>query len=116
MRRGFGIIGLVLTLIVIAAVGVIAYQVGWSDGFAQHVQAATNGGTTAVAPYPYGYGWYGGPGFFHIGFGQPSQEAVNAINRRLKEDGYDVPAPSRQHGSWTFYFTAPGGFLIEVLC
>jgi lactoylglutathione lyase len=40
---------------------------------------------------------------------------VNEINRRLKGDGYDVPEPSRQHGSWTFYFRAPGGFTIEVL-
>jgi lactoylglutathione lyase len=56
------------------------------------------------------------PGFFHIGFGQPNEEAVNAINRRLKEDGYDVPDPEWQHGSWTFYFTSPGGFMIEVLC
>jgi lactoylglutathione lyase len=55
------------------------------------------------------------PANFHIGFGQPREEAVNAINRRLKEDGYDVPVPSRQHGSWTFYFRAPGGFTIEVL-
>jgi catechol 2,3-dioxygenase-like lactoylglutathione lyase family enzyme len=55
------------------------------------------------------------PATFHIGFGQPNEEAVNAINRRLKEAGYDVPAPSRQHGSWTFYFRAPGGFTIEVL-
>lgn len=55
------------------------------------------------------------PGFFHIGFGQPDEEAVNEISRRLREDGYDVPPPSRQHGSWTFYFKAPGGFLIEVL-
>ncbi len=29
---------------------------------------------------------------------------------------YDVPAPSRMHGSWTFYFDAPGGFMVEVLC
>jgi len=53
---------------------------------------------------------------FHIGFGQESPERVNEINQRLKDDGYDVPPPSRQHGSWTFYFTAPGGFTIEVLC
>jgi hypothetical protein len=33
----------------------------------------------------------------------------------LKDVGYDVPPPSRQHGSWTFYFLAPGGFTIEVL-
>jgi lactoylglutathione lyase len=29
--------------------------------------------------------------------------------------GFDVDSPSRPHGSWTFYFTAPGGFTIEVL-
>ena len=40
---------------------------------------------------------------------------VDEINARLKADGYDVPPPSRQHGSWTFYFHAPGGFMIEVL-
>lgn len=55
------------------------------------------------------------PATFHIGFGQPSEEHVNEINRRLKEDGFDVPPPSKQHGSWTFYFRAPGGFLIEFL-
>jgi lactoylglutathione lyase len=55
------------------------------------------------------------PATFHIGFGQESAERVNEINRRLKEDGFDVPPPSRQHGSWTFYFRAPGGFVIEVL-
>jgi catechol-2,3-dioxygenase len=56
------------------------------------------------------------PATFHIGFGQQSEDQVNEINRRLKEDGFDVPSPSRQHGSWTFYFQAPGGFTIEVLC
>jgi catechol-2,3-dioxygenase len=55
------------------------------------------------------------PATFHIGFMQESEEQVNEINRRLKADGYDVPAPSKQHGSWTFYFDAPGGFTIEVL-
>jgi catechol 2,3-dioxygenase-like lactoylglutathione lyase family enzyme len=55
------------------------------------------------------------PATFHIGFGQQSEERVNAINQRLKDDGFDVPPPSRQHGSWTFYFRAPGGFTIEVL-
>ena len=56
------------------------------------------------------------PGMFHVGFIQPSEERVNEFNRRLKEDGFDVPAPARLHGSWTFYFRAPGGFTIEVLC
>jgi lactoylglutathione lyase len=54
------------------------------------------------------------PGIFHIGFGQENEEAVNQLNQRLKADGYDVPPPSRQHGAWTFYFQAPGGFTIEV--
>ena len=56
------------------------------------------------------------PVTFHIGFCQATPESVNEINQRLKDDGYDVPPPSKQHGSWTFYFTAPGGFTIEVLC
>jgi len=55
------------------------------------------------------------PETFHVGFIQESEERVNEINRRLKEDGYDVPPPARMHGSWTFYFTAPGGFMVEVL-
>ena len=55
------------------------------------------------------------PNMFHIGFIQPSKAQVNEINERLKNDGFDVPAPSRQHGSWTFYFEAPGGFTVEVL-
>src|SRR5262245_47309765 len=54
------------------------------------------------------------PANFHIGFGQESEERVNEINRRLKDDGYDVPPPSRQH-AWTFYIDAPGGITIEVL-
>ena len=55
------------------------------------------------------------PNVFHIGFMQESAARVDEINARLKGDGYDVPPPSRQHGSWTFYFEAPGGFTVEVL-
>ena len=55
------------------------------------------------------------PDTFHLGFIQESEEQVNEINRRLKADGLHVPPPSRQHGSWTFYFDAPGGFTIEVM-
>lgn len=55
------------------------------------------------------------PSSFHIGFAQEDEGRVNEINARLKADGYDVPPPSRQHGSWTFYFQAPGGFMVEVL-
>ena len=56
------------------------------------------------------------PDTLQVGFMQPNEEHVNAINQRLKDDGYDVAPPSKQHGSWTFYFNAPGGFMIEVLC
>jgi lactoylglutathione lyase len=56
------------------------------------------------------------PGAFHIGFGQESPERVDEINRRLKEDGFEVDPPRKMHGSCTFYFVAPGGFVIEVLC
>jgi lactoylglutathione lyase len=44
------------------------------------------------------------------------KEAVDQVNRRLREDGFVVEPPSRQHGAWTFYLEAPGGFTIEVLC
>lgn len=47
---------------------------------------------------------------------QESEARVNRINKRLRNDGFDVPPPSKQHGSWTFYFRAPGGFTVEVLC
>ena len=55
------------------------------------------------------------PAGFHIGFIQETEEQVNRINQRLRDDGYQVPKPARLHGSWTFYFQAPGGFLVEVL-
>lgn len=55
------------------------------------------------------------PGIFHVGFVQESEELVDEINRRLKDDGYDVKPPERFHGSWTFYCEAPGGFTVEVL-
>ncbi|HZG17750.1 MAG TPA: VOC family protein [Candidatus Bathyarchaeia archaeon] len=55
------------------------------------------------------------PNTFHIGFIQESEEKVNQINQRLKDDGFDVPPPQRLHG-WTFYVNAPGGFTVEVLC
>ena len=60
MRRGFGFIGLLVTVILLTIVGVIAYNVGWSDGVGTHVPAGT-----AVAPaYYYGYGPHWGFGIF----------------------------------------------------
>jgi hypothetical protein len=63
MRRGFGLIGLLVTLIVLTIVGVIAYNVGWSEGLATHVPE----GTAAAPPYYYGYGphFFGG-GIFGV--------------------------------------------------
>jgi catechol-2,3-dioxygenase len=56
------------------------------------------------------------PASFHIGFMQPSEEQVNEINQRLRDAGFAVDPPGKAHGSWTFYFQAPGGFTVEVLC
>lgn len=55
------------------------------------------------------------PSSFHIGFIRPTEEDVNAIHARLRADGHGAPEPSVQHGAWTFYFTAPGGFTVEVM-
>ena len=53
------------------------------------------------------------PGTFHIGFIREGEEPVNALYRRLKDDGYAVEPPRRLH-AWTFYVDAPGGFTVEV--
>ncbi|MFD0696698.1 VOC family protein [Paenibacillus sp. GCM10027628] len=55
------------------------------------------------------------PNTFHIGFIQKSEERVNEINQRMKDDGFHVDLPQRSHG-YTFYVEAPGGFTVEVLC
>ena len=62
MRRGFGILGLVVTAIVLVLVGAVAYNIGWQDGVNTHLpaNAATDGG-----PYFYHYGY--GPGFGPFG-------------------------------------------------
>jgi catechol 2,3-dioxygenase-like lactoylglutathione lyase family enzyme len=54
------------------------------------------------------------PGAFHIGFMQDSRERVDEIYNTLKAGGFDAPPPKEFHGAWTFYVTAPGGFLVEV--
>lgn len=53
------------------------------------------------------------PSTFHIGFFIESEDRVDAINRRLKEDGFDVAAPQRSH-AYGFYVQAPGGFTVEL--
>ena len=54
------------------------------------------------------------PGIFHIGFFVESKDAVNETYRRLKEDGYDVPAPKKNNHAYGFYVKAPGGFTVEL--
>ena len=54
------------------------------------------------------------PKSFHIGFMQDSPEQVHAIRAKLLEGGYAVPEPQQNHGRLTFYFDAPGGFVVEV--
>ena len=54
------------------------------------------------------------PGNFHIGFFIGGEETVDQIYRRLKQDGYEVPAPENTGHSYGFYVKAPGGFIVEV--
>jgi catechol 2,3-dioxygenase-like lactoylglutathione lyase family enzyme len=54
------------------------------------------------------------PGTFHIGFFIEAEERVDEIHRRLKKDGFDVPAPENTGHSYGFYVKAPGGFTVEV--
>jgi catechol 2,3-dioxygenase-like lactoylglutathione lyase family enzyme len=53
------------------------------------------------------------PETFHIGFFVSSEEQVNDIYNRLREDGFDVTEPERHHG-YGFYVQAPGGFTVEL--
>jgi lactoylglutathione lyase len=55
------------------------------------------------------------PAAFHVGFMQESRECVDEIHARLMGGGFDPQPPHEFHGAWTFYFKAPGGFLVEVL-
>ena len=54
------------------------------------------------------------PKGFHIGFMQDSDDKVDAIYDRLKTGGIEPGRPHDMHGAHTFYFTAPGGFTVEV--
>ena len=57
----------------------------------------------------------GYPPSFHIGFVQETEAQVDEMYARLTEAGFEINPPRRFHGSWTFYFRAPGGVTIEVL-
>jgi len=65
MRRGFGFIGLLVTVILFVIVGAIAYNVGWTDGVNTHLPAVTQG--DGAPAYYYGpHYWGGGFGFFGV--------------------------------------------------
>ena len=54
------------------------------------------------------------PKWFHVGFMQDSDDKVDNIYERLKKAGMQPGKPDYMHGARTFYFTAPGGFTVEV--
>lgn len=65
MRRGFGLVGLLVTVILLVVVGAIAYNIGWSDGVNTHLPQVSSG--NPAPGYYYGpHYWGGGFGFFGI--------------------------------------------------
>jgi phosphotransferase system glucose/maltose/N-acetylglucosamine-specific IIC component len=59
MRPRFGFFRLLGLLVLLGVVGVLAYNLGWSNGVATHLPAGST-----VQPY-----YYGGPFGFGLGFG-----------------------------------------------
>ena len=61
---------------------------------------------------------HGYPGIFHVGFLQPTQQAVDAVHEELGARSYEAPKPEmlRRGGppTYGFYYEAPGGVLVEV--
>ena len=53
------------------------------------------------------------PQNFHVGFFLDSEGKVDAMNQRMRGDGLEVASPVREH-AYSFYVSAPGGFLVEV--
>lgn len=62
MRRGFGIVGLLGTVILLVIVGAIAYNIGWSDGVNTHLPNVTQGNGSPAYYYGYGHPFFGGLG------------------------------------------------------
>ena len=54
------------------------------------------------------------PKLFHIGFMQGNVEQVYHIHEKLKAGGFAPEDIREEHGRMTFYFKAPGNFVIEV--
>jgi lactoylglutathione lyase len=55
------------------------------------------------------------PKDFHVGFVVDTQAQVDEIFRRLTADGIAAEPPQHLHGGWSFYVSAPGGILVEVV-
>jgi lactoylglutathione lyase len=51
----------------------------------------------------------------HIGFIQESEAKVDEMYQCLTGNGFKIDPPQRSHG-YTFWFVAPGGFAVEVVC
>lgn len=60
----------------------------------------------------------GYPGLFHVGFLQPTQNAVDLVHHALSARSYIAPKPAKlQRGgpaAYGFYCEAPGGVMVEV--
>ncbi len=60
----------------------------------------------------------GYPGFFHVGFLQPTQAAVDAMHQALWDGNHIAPDPAKLQrggpGTYGFYYKAPGGVTVEV--
>jgi catechol 2,3-dioxygenase-like lactoylglutathione lyase family enzyme len=60
----------------------------------------------------------GYPGLFHVGFLQPTQQAVDRMHQALIARNYTAPKPAQlQRGgppTYGFYCDAPGGVTVEV--
>ena len=62
MRRGFGLFGAILTVILLIVVAAIGYNIGWSQGVGTHLP---EGAANVPPAYYYGYGFHP----FFAGFG-----------------------------------------------
>ncbi len=54
------------------------------------------------------------PKIFHVGFMMEAVDRVYDIHQRLTADGFQPQHVREEHGRMTFYFNAPGGFVVEV--
>ena len=45
---------------------------------------------------------------------QETREQVMDIHAKLHASGFEPQEPREEHGRFTFYFQAPGGFTVEV--